>query len=40
MHFKNPFKDPIQVKILLDLEDYEVGDVIKLLKNKAGKVVI
>jgi hypothetical protein len=31
IHFKNPFKDAIQIKIFLDVREQEVIDVIRLL---------
>lgn len=35
IHFKNPFKDPINIKIFLDVKDSEVYDVLKLLMKNA-----
>ncbi|KAL4497051.1 hypothetical protein ABPG72_002207 [Tetrahymena utriculariae] len=35
--FKNPFKDQIQVNILLESEDDSVKDVLQLLTKKSGK---
>jgi hypothetical protein len=35
IHFKNPFKDPINIKIFLDVKDSEVYDVLKLLMKNS-----
>ena len=41
IHFKNPFKDPINIKIFLDVQDQGVYDVLKLLtKNQKDETKI
>ncbi|EAR97253.2 flagellar associated protein (macronuclear) [Tetrahymena thermophila SB210] len=40
LNFKNPFKDPVQVRIFIDTKDVKVLDVIKLLKRGKENYVI
>ena len=39
MHFKNPFKDPITVKVELEAEGHN-KEVFRLLTSKSDKILV